>query len=127
MSENAMIGAGMLAALVVLFLVIALRGGKVRGFWNDEHGLELDEVGGAAIMGLVVYTGIKFSNRADLTGAQVDFFMALVYAMLAIILKTVIVQRGWPTIGIGGYRRPPDDEPKREVKKDAATDWQSPV
>lgn len=121
LTENVMIGIGMLVGLVVVFLLVTLKGGKIRGFWNDEKGLEIDEVGGAAIMGLVVYTGIKFSNQTDLTSAQVDFFMALVYAMLAIILKTVIVERGWPTIGIGRFHRPEDE------KEEKRSNFNSPI
>lgn len=71
----------------------------MRGFWNDEHGLTIDEFAALLVLPLFLFVGIKLALADDISSTQVDFFTVLTYPILAVVARQAVERFGFPNLG----------------------------
>ncbi len=71
----------------------------MKGFWNDEHGLTIDEFAALLVLPLFLFVGVKLALAKDISPTQVDFFTVLTYPILAVVARQAVERFGFPGIG----------------------------
>lgn len=66
----------------------------MKGFWNDEHGLTIDEFAALLVLPLFLFVGVKLALAKDISPTQVDF-----YPILAVVARQAVERFGFPGIG----------------------------
>lgn len=83
----------------------------MRGFWNDQNGLTIDEFAALLVLPLFLFVGVKLAMAKDISSTQVDFFTVLTYPILAVVARQAVERFGFP-----GFRKrkPAAPEPVQE-------------
>lgn len=71
----------------------------MRGFWNDQDGLTIDEFAALAVLPLFLFVGVKMAVADDISSTQVDFFTVLTYPILAVVARKAVERFGFPALG----------------------------
>lgn len=68
----------------------------MKGFWNDENGLTIDEFAALLVIPLFLFVGVKLAMADEISSTQVDFFTVLTYPILAVVARQAVERFGFP-------------------------------
>lgn len=70
----------------------------MKGFWNDQNGLSIDELAAILVLPLFLFVGVKFAIAKNISSTQVDFFTVLTYPILAVVARQAVEKFGLPSL-----------------------------
>jgi hypothetical protein len=68
---------------------------QMKGFWNEDRGLTIDEFAALLVLPLFLFVGVRLAMATDISSTQVDFFTVFTYPILAVVARQVVERFGF--------------------------------